>query len=104
MESSPDNANLLFIHMWYDIDRFRKNEKMWYKADRSILLQISLSKFKVALLNYVENKVNRHKCRYRTKIIQEIRTRLHKNDYLEKLNFLNFQIETVMREIQLYYL
>lgn len=100
MASKPDSKSLLFIHRWYDIDRFKKEE---HRLDPKKVNQINLSKFKTALLNYVERKIARHRDSVRAKTVDEINTRLHKCKYIDKLNYLDFQIETTMREMSMYY-
>ena len=87
MASSPDQKRLLFIHKWYEIDKF-KDEQPRISAKK--LNQINLVKFKTALLNYAERKLIRHRSRVHNKLLEEIKMRLFKNNYAEKLSYLDF--------------
>ena len=61
------------------------------------------AKYKTALLNYAEHIIAKHRNSIRLKNVDEINTRLFRGNYSEKLNYLDFQIETVMREMSMYY-
>ena len=96
MSNKPDYSNLIFIHKWYDFDRFKKEQK---DLDPNKVNKITLFKFKTALLNYAEKKLVSHRNSIRGKLVDEINTRIQKSNYVDKLNYLDFQIETAMREI-----
>ena len=66
------------------------------------MTNIYLVKFKTALLNYAEYLVAKHRDSIRLKTVDEINTRLFKSSYVDKLNYLDFQIETIMREMAMY--
>lgn len=67
------------------------------------MTNIYLIKYKTALLNYAEHMIAKHRNSIRFKTVDEINTRLFRGNYSEKLNYLDFQIETIMREMTMYY-
>ena len=86
LASKPSYQSLLFIHEWYDKERFKKDKDLNPKK----VSEISLNKYQTAMLNYAENLIRRHRCGVRVKTIDEINTRLFKSNYQDKLNYLDF--------------
>lgn len=97
IESGVSYRDLLFIHKWNDPDKFSKLGAK--EPEPKKVREINIRKFKIALMNIVEAKANRHRSSIRTKSVEEIKYKMFQCNYTEKLNYLDFQIETKMREL-----
>lgn len=96
IKSKPTKARIRDIHRWANpllLKKSLKDEK--YN-------EISVEKFRLALLNFAEKKINNHRIQIRQRSMKEINHKVLQNpNYADKLTYLDQNIESVMREFSM---